>query len=53
MLTTRWDAGTDSNLNGDVVTLYAQARMLDRRLTLRVGREMVTTGVARMPRRSQ
>ena len=44
----RWDAGTDSNLNGDVVTLYAQARLLNRRLTLRAGREMVKTGVSRM-----
>ncbi len=44
----RWDAGTDSKLNGDVMTLYAQARMLNRRLTLRLGREMVTTGVSRM-----
>jgi hypothetical protein len=44
----RWDAGTDSKLNGDVVTLYAQARMVNRRLTLRLGREMVRTGVARM-----
>ncbi len=44
----RWDAGTDSNLNGDVVTGYVQARMLNRHLTLRLGREMVRTGVARM-----
>jgi hypothetical protein len=44
----RWDAGTTSELNGDVVTLYAQARFLDRRLTLRAGREMVMTGVGRM-----
>ncbi len=44
----RWDAGTSDNLNGDVMTLYAQARLLDRHLTLRLGREMVKTGVARM-----
>jgi hypothetical protein len=44
----RWDAGPSDTLNGDVVTLYAQARVLHRRLTLRFGREMVTTGVARM-----
>jgi hypothetical protein len=44
----RWDTGTDSKLNGDVVTLYAQARTLKRRLTLRLGRELVKTGVARM-----
>jgi hypothetical protein len=44
----RWDAGTTSNLNGDVVTGYAQLHLLSRRLTLRVGREMVRTGVARM-----
>src|SRR5512139_1297870 len=30
----RWDTGTGSDLNGDVVTLYAQARTLKRRLTL-------------------
>lgn len=44
----RWDAGTTSELNGELVTLYAQARLLDRRLTLRAGRELVKTGVARM-----
>jgi hypothetical protein len=44
----RWDAGTTSNLNGDVVTGYAQLHLLSRHLTLRVGREMVRTGVARM-----
>lgn len=44
----RWDTGTSSNVNGDIQTAYAQVRMLDRRLTLRAGREMVSTGVARM-----
>ncbi len=44
----RWDTGTTSNLNGDVVTGYAQLHLLSRHLTLRVGREMVKTGVARM-----
>lgn len=44
----RWDNGTTSELTGDVVTLYAQARVLDRRLTLRLGRALVRTGVARM-----
>src|SRR5512142_341575 len=44
----RWDAGTTSNLNGDVVTGYLQLHLLSRHLTLRVGREMVRTGVARM-----
>ncbi|HET8541708.1 MAG TPA: hypothetical protein VFL83_17650 [Anaeromyxobacter sp.] len=45
----RWDTGTpEAKLNGDLVTLYAQARMFGRRVTLRLGREMVSTGVARM-----
>jgi hypothetical protein len=44
----RWDAGTSSSLTGDVTTGYVQARMVGRRLTLRLGRSAVTTGVARM-----
>jgi hypothetical protein len=44
----RWDNGTGSSLTGDVVTGYVQGRLLDRRLTLRVGREHVGTGVSRM-----
>lgn len=44
----RWDDGTGSNLTGDVVTGYVQGKLLDRHLTLRVGREQVATGVARM-----
>jgi hypothetical protein len=44
----RWDAGTDSNLTGDVTTGYVQAKFLSRKLTLRVGRSAVATGVARM-----
>ncbi len=45
----RWDTGTpDSKLNGDFQTLYAQAKVFDRRVTLRAGRELVSTGVGRM-----
>jgi hypothetical protein len=44
----RWDAGTDSSLNGEVVTGYIQGKLLGRRLTLRLGREHVVAGVARM-----
>ncbi|HSN13515.1 MAG TPA: hypothetical protein VLT61_02720 [Anaeromyxobacteraceae bacterium] len=44
----RWDAGTTSSLNGDVQTGYISARLIARRLTLRVGREHVAAGVARM-----
>ena len=44
----RWDVGTGSKLNGDVVTGYVSGRLLDRRLMLRLGREHVMTGVARM-----
>jgi hypothetical protein len=44
----RWDNGTTSALTGDVMTGYVQGKLLDRRLTLRLGREHVTTGVARM-----
>jgi hypothetical protein len=45
----RWDAGTDGGrLTGDVTTGYVQAKFLDRRLTLRAGRSMIATGIARM-----
>lgn len=44
----RWDNGTGSNLTGDVTTGYVSGRLLDRRLTLRIGREHVMAGVARM-----
>jgi hypothetical protein len=44
----RWDAGTPSNLTGDLSVAYAQARLLDRRLTLRAGRTEVAAGTARM-----
>jgi hypothetical protein len=44
----RWDTGTRGDLNGDVVTGYVQGKLLDRRLTLRLGRAQVQTGVARM-----
>ncbi len=43
----RWDNGTTSSLTGDVTSGYAQGRFIGRRLTLRVGREIVSTGVAR------
>jgi hypothetical protein len=44
----RWDNGTSSDLSGDVVTGHVSGRLFDRRLTLRLGREHVVTGVARM-----
>jgi len=45
----RWDAGTNGGrLSGDVTTGYVQAKFLERRLTLRAGRSMIATGVARM-----
>jgi hypothetical protein len=45
----RWDNGTaSSSFTGDVTTGYVQGRMLDRHLTLRVGRSMVPNGIARM-----
>jgi hypothetical protein len=44
----RWDNGTSSDLTGDVMTGYLQARFARRRLTLRLGRAQVMTGVARM-----
>jgi hypothetical protein len=44
----RWDNGTSSELHGDVVTMYAQGKLLDRHLAFRVGREHVMTGAARM-----
>ena len=43
----RWDNGTQSDLTGDLVTAYAQGRLLRRRLTLRLGRTQVAAGVAR------
>jgi hypothetical protein len=43
----RWDNGTSSDFTGDLVTAYAQGRFLNRRLTIRAGRETVSTGVAR------
>jgi hypothetical protein len=43
----RWDNGTTSSLGGDVTTGYVQGKLLGRRLTLRVGRTLVSTGVAR------
>lgn len=44
----RWDNGSDANLTGDVAAGYLQGKLFDRRLTLRVGREQVQTGAARM-----
>jgi hypothetical protein len=44
----RWDAATRGDLTGDVVTGYVQGKLVDRRLTLRLGRAQVQTSVARM-----
>lgn len=46
----RWDAGNGSSakLTGDVTTGYAQVQFAHRVFTLRAGRTMVATGVARM-----
>ena len=44
----RWDAGTPSSFNADLVTAYAQGRLLDRHLTLRLGRIETAAGTARM-----
>lgn len=44
----RWDNGTSTNLGGDLQTGYVQGKLLDRHLTLRLGRAQVQTGVARM-----
>lgn len=44
----RWDNGTSTNLTGDLQTGYVQGSLLDRHLTLRLGRAQVQTGVARM-----
>jgi hypothetical protein len=43
----RWDAGTTSDFNGDILTGFVQGRLLDRRLTIRVGRETVALGATR------
>jgi hypothetical protein len=44
----RWDNGSGSNLTGEVMTGYLQGKLVDRRLTLRIGRAHVMTGAARM-----
>lgn len=44
----RWDTGTATRLNADVQTGYVSARFYKRALTLRIGREHVAAGVARM-----
>lgn len=43
----RWDNGTQSSFTGDLVTAYVEGKLLNRRLTVRAGRETVSTGVAR------
>ena len=45
--TLRWDNGTSSSLTGDVSAGYVEGKLLHRSLTLRLGRDMVSTGVAR------
>ncbi len=44
----RFDAGTASRLNADLTSAYVSGRFMRRALTLRVGREAVAAGVARM-----
>jgi hypothetical protein len=44
----RWDAGTTGSLTGDVVTGYVRGQLLSRRLTLRLGREVVSLGAGRV-----
>jgi hypothetical protein len=43
----RWDAGTTGDANGDVLAAFVKARFLKRRLTVRLGREMVAMGASR------
>ena len=43
----RWDNGTHSSFTGDLVTAYVEGKLLNRQLTIRAGRETVSTGVAR------
>jgi hypothetical protein len=43
----RWDNGTTGDATGDVLTAFVKGRFLKRRLTVRLGREMVATGAAR------
>jgi hypothetical protein len=43
----RWDNGTTGEITGDVQLLYAQGRLWDRRVTLRLGRTHVMSGAAR------
>ena len=43
----RWDAGTTSDLNGDVVTGYVRGKLLKRRLSVTAGRAMVSMGASR------
>jgi hypothetical protein len=44
----RWDSGTPSSLTADLSNAYAQGRLFDRRLTLRLGRTEVAAGTASM-----
>jgi hypothetical protein len=43
----RWDNGTDSKLTGDINAGYLEGKLFARHLTLRLGRTLVSTGVAR------
>jgi hypothetical protein len=44
----RWDAGTNGDLTGDVMTGYLRGQLLSRRLTLRLGRQLVSLGAGRV-----
>jgi len=44
----RWDAGTGSNLNADVMTAYVSGRVAKDHLLVRLGRAHVMAGVGRM-----
>jgi hypothetical protein len=44
----RWDNGTSSEVTGDLSVGYVQGQVAQRHVQLRLGREVVATGVARM-----
>jgi hypothetical protein len=45
----RWDAGTESGtFSADLTTGYVEGRLFRRYVTVRLGRQLVATGVARM-----
>lgn len=44
----RWDAGTDADYQGDLVSAYAEGKLLDRHLLLRMGRTSVSAGASQM-----